>query len=39
MISDTYQPKEVETKLYKFWEEKGYFKPDSNPKKNCLIVL
>ncbi|GAQ94979.1 valyl-tRNA synthetase [Thermodesulfovibrio aggregans] len=40
VISDTYQPKEVETKLYKFWEEKGYFKPDSNPKKlpYCIVI-
>lgn len=31
MISKRYDFKSVESKLYKFWEESGYFKPTNDP--------
>ncbi|MCS7215826.1 MAG: class I tRNA ligase family protein, partial [Thermodesulfovibrio sp.] len=39
-ISEIYQPQEIEKKLYSFWEEKGFFKPDSDPKKPsyCIVI-
>ena len=35
-----YKNKEVEEKIYKKWEEKGYFKPEINPKGEpyCIIL-
>ncbi len=39
-MDKTYNPKQAESKWYKFWEEKGYFKPEINPKgKPYSIVL
>ncbi|WP_353685029.1 valine--tRNA ligase [Thermodesulfovibrio sp. 3907-1M] len=40
LISEIYQPQEIETKLYSFWEENGFFKPDPNPKKTpyCIVI-
>ncbi|MCX7723704.1 MAG: valine--tRNA ligase [Thermodesulfovibrio sp.] len=39
-ISETYKPEEIEKKLYSFWEEKGFFKPDSDPQKPsyCIVI-
>ncbi|BAP58732.1 valine--tRNA ligase [Candidatus Tachikawaea gelatinosa] len=35
-----YSPKEIEQKIYKNWEEQGYFKPTNNSKlKNFCIVI
>ncbi len=31
MLPKTYDFKSTETRLYKFWEEKGYFKPTNDP--------
>jgi len=43
-IPKTYNPSEIETKWYKFWEESGYFKPGSSAKgqgasKSFTIVI
>lgn len=39
-ISEIYKPQEIEKKLYSFWEEKGFFKPDSDPEKPsyCIVI-
>lgn len=34
-----YEPGEVEQKWYKFWMEKGYFKPRIDPKKKPFIII
>lgn len=41
-IPKTYNPKETEDRIYKLWEESGYFNPDKLPerhKKSFSIVL
>ena len=40
MISDRYEPKEVEQKLYKMWKDKGYFKSEdvSTHPPFCVIL-
>ncbi|GAB5046135.1 valine--tRNA ligase [Thermodesulfovibrio sp. TK110] len=40
VISEVYQPQEIEVRLYSFWEEKGFFKPDPDPKKTpyCIVI-
>jgi len=39
-VDKVYNHKEVEEKTYKDWEEKGYFKPEINPKgKPYTIIL
>jgi valyl-tRNA synthetase len=35
-IPKLYNPKEVETKIYKFWEKTGFFNPDRLPKPYTL---
>ena len=39
-IEGTYKPKDFEDKLYKEWEEKGYFKPsmDKKAKKYSIVM-
>lgn len=37
-LSKTYSPKEVEEKLYKFWEKNGFFKPKINSKKKPFVI-
>ena len=39
-LNNKYNPKEFEEKLYKGWEEKGYFKPsmDKNKKPYCIMM-
>jgi len=39
-VDKVYNHKEVEGKIYKNWEEKGYFKPEINPKGKpyCIIL-
>lgn len=38
--SETYRPDEIEKKLYFFWEQKGFFKPDSSSEKPtyCIVI-
>ncbi len=41
-LSNTYNPKEVEDKIYKLWQKSGFFNPDKLPgkrKKTFTIVL
>ena len=38
-ISKAYNPKEVEDKVYKFWEEKGLFSAKANPKKKPYSIV
>ncbi len=37
-----YNPKEVEEKIYQFWEKKGFFNPDRLPKRHkksfCIVL-
>lgn len=39
-ISESYQPEKIEKKIYSFWEEKGFFRPDPDPKKMpyCIVI-
>ncbi|GAH79051.1 unnamed protein product, partial [marine sediment metagenome] len=34
-----YEPKKVEAKWYKFWLEKGYFKPKIDPGKKPFVII
>ncbi|GAI16707.1 unnamed protein product, partial [marine sediment metagenome] len=34
-----YEPGKVEAKWYKFWLEKGYFKPKIDPKKKPFVII
>ena len=34
-----YEPGEVEQKWYKFWQEKGYFKPEIDPEKKPFVII
>ncbi len=34
-----YEPGKVEQKWYKFWLEKGYFKPKIDPKKKPFVII
>ena len=39
-MSKVYEPKKVEDKIYSFWEENGYFKPEiSNSDKSYTIIM
>ncbi|MBO5926944.1 MAG: class I tRNA ligase family protein, partial [Clostridia bacterium] len=38
-ISTTYNPKEFEDRIYKEWEENGYFKADPNPDKVPFTIV
>jgi len=39
-ITETYSPQGIESKLYNFWEEKSFFKPDLAPNKlpYCIVI-
>lgn len=39
MLSDRYEPKDVETKLYAWWKEKGYFKSEDKSTKAPYAVI
>src|SRR3989344_527760 len=38
-MDKAYNHKEVEEKLYKMWEDRGYFKPDVNPHGNPYSII
>ena len=38
-LQDKYNPKDFEEKLYKEWEEKGYFKPSMNHEKESYCIM
>lgn len=37
-IATTYDPTEIESKWYKTWEEKGYFKPSGQGDSFCIMI-
>ena len=38
-LEKTYSPKEIEQRLYTFWEESGFFKPDPDENKPPFSVV
>ncbi len=38
-LSKIYEPKSVEEKWYKIWEENGYFKPDGSSKSAPFVIV
>lgn len=38
-LNDKFNPKDFEDKLYKEWEEKGYFKPSEDKSKETFCVM
>ena len=38
-MNKNYNPKDFEDKLYKSWEEKGYFKPDMDKNKESYCIM
>jgi len=38
-IAKTYDPSEIEDRLYKFWDESGYFKPDDDKSKKPFSIV
>ena len=36
-LNKPYNPSEVESHIYKMWEDSGYFNPDNLPKQNIKI--
>ena len=39
MLKEKYNPKDFEDKLYKDWEEKGYFKPSMDKTKESYCIM
>ena len=39
MVSKTYNPEEFENKIYKEWEEKGYFIPETDKDKKPFTIV
>lgn len=39
LINTTYCPKDFEEKLYKFWEDNGYFKANTKKVQNYTVIL
>src|SRR3989440_7435245 len=37
-LPKTYEPQGVETKWYRFWEERGYFKPSGDTSKPTFVI-
>jgi len=38
-LAEKFNPKDFEDKLYKEWEEKGYFKPTCNPDQESYCIM
>ncbi|MBR5322036.1 MAG: valine--tRNA ligase [Clostridia bacterium] len=38
-IAKTYDPSEIEDRLYKYWDESGYFKPDEDKSKTPFSIV
>jgi len=38
-LDKTYNPKDFEDRLYKFWEDKGYFKPAGDNEKDPFTIV
>lgn len=38
-MEKVYNPKQVEDKIYSFWEENGYFKPEVHPERKSFTIM
>ncbi len=38
-IAKTYDPSEIEDRLYKYWDESGFFKPDNDKSKKPFSIV
>ncbi|MBQ6702279.1 MAG: valine--tRNA ligase [Clostridia bacterium] len=38
-IAKTYDPSEIESRLYKYWDENGFFKPDEDKSKTPFSIV
>ncbi len=38
MVSKTYDPQKVEGRLYRFWEERGYFTPKIDEERKPFVI-
>ncbi|MCD6270302.1 valine--tRNA ligase [bacterium] len=38
-IDKNYKPNKIEQKIYKLWEDEGYFKPQINRSKNPFVII
>lgn len=38
-LDKTYSPKDFEDRLYKYWEESGYFKAEHHPEKKPYTIV
>lgn len=38
-LAKTYEPKEVEERIYKFWEDGGYFHAEVDPEKKPYTIV
>lgn len=38
-MDKTYNPKNIEQSLYEHWEQKGYFKPNNDPRQNSYCIM
>lgn len=38
-MDKTYKPQESESRIYKMWEEEGYFTPSINPSKQPFVII
>ncbi|MFA5878573.1 MAG: valine--tRNA ligase [Candidatus Margulisiibacteriota bacterium] len=39
MLATTYNPKDIEERLYKYWEDSGFFEPNKNEEKSFSVVI
>ena len=37
-MDTTYQPKDIEQRIYKRWEENGYFAPQGDGEPYCIVI-
>ena len=38
-LAKAFNPKEFESRIYDFWLEKGFFKPDTDARDKFVIVI
>ena len=38
-MSRAYSPGDTESRIYKFWEDSGYFKPDATSNKPPFVMI
>ena len=38
-IAKTYDPSEIEDRLYKYWDESGFFRPDEDKSKKPFSIV